>query len=68
MPDGFPGAGEGGASAQGPSTGTTYKFGVKPGQGANREDIGGKKKKGKHPPTFVPSEQPSERTRPRRKK
>jgi hypothetical protein len=69
--DGFAGAGEGGPSAQGPSTGTTYKFGVKPGQGANREDIGGRKRKGKSLPTMPQSEQSlpaNERVRPARKR
>jgi hypothetical protein len=73
MDGGMAGAGDGGASAQGPSTGTTYKFGVKPGQGANREDLGGKKKR-KSLPTMPASTGSTgehitnERTRPARKR
>jgi hypothetical protein len=63
--DGFPGAGEGGTSAQGPSS--TYKYGVTPGKGANKEDLAKKKRL----PTRPVDEQglpANERVRPRRKR
>ena len=64
--DGFPGAGEGGASAQGPST--AYKYGVEPDEGANKEDLAKKKKRLPTRPVDEQGLPANERVRPRRKR